>query len=448
MPNRWAISSGNWSNTAIWNGGLGLPTASDDIWTNGQTVTIDTDISVLSLRNSATGSVIAGGNYVINNGINITAPNIISSAGALMTISQSNSATIIGNLSTTANAAAICLTMSATSSITITGSISVGNAANTRGIVNTSRGTLIITGSLTNIGGSSTAYSLYKQTPAGTVIITGSVFSGGGSAIRNEVNGTSYYILGDLIGGSAPCFQDNAGGGPEPSLYIIGNIYGATAGTAPTIYRTGNPIFISVSGSLIASTNESITITTGTVSVNGSIFGGQAAPGVATSAGTVLVNGPIFAGQSAPGVSTTTGTVQATGPFYNTNGRNAVFAPNLQLLPGSTPTWTFDTETNLEQRTLYTADFPGNFPSASNVRQGTVFGNTGQFTGTTAIPVASNVLKGVPVDATTGSASFTTQNVWSVLTGSLNVTGSIGERLQNVSTVATDGILITSKGTL
>ena len=48
----------------------------------------------------------------------------------------------------------------------------------------------------------------------------------------------------------------------------------------------------------------------------------------------------------------------------------------------------------------------------------------------------------------TSPASFTTQNVWSVLTGSLNVTESIGERLQNASTVATDANLITLTGTL
>ena len=109
---------------------------------------------------------------------------------------------------------------------------------------------------------------------------------------------------------------------------------------------------------------------------------------------------------------------------------------------------TFDTETYGEQRTLYTADFPGNFPATTNVRQGTVFGDTSQFTGTVAIPSASNVLKGVPVDTTTGSASFTTQNVWSVLTSSLSATGSIGERLVSASTVATDANLITLTGTL
>ena len=48
----------------------------------------------------------------------------------------------------------------------------------------------------------------------------------------------------------------------------------------------------------------------------------------------------------------------------------------------------------------------------------------------------------------TSPASFTTQNVWSVLTGSLTATGSIGERLRNAATVATDAASIITKGTL
>lgn len=425
MPNRWPITSGDWSNSAIWSGSI-IPTASDDVFANNQTVTINTNISVSSLRNSATGSAVAQGNYIINNGVTITSPTIISSTGSMLTISQSNSATIIGNLSTAAVAGAICLTMSATSSLTITGSISAGNAVNTRGIINTSGGTLIVTGSVTTVGASSTAYSLFKQTPAGTVIITGSIFSGTGNPIRNDQSGTSYYILGDLIGGSSPCFQDNAGGTPRPTLYVIGNIYGPTAGSLGTIYITGNPAFISVSGSLIASSAEAITL----------------------SVGTVVVNGAISASQFSPGISITTGTVQSTGPFYNVNNRNAVFATNLELLSGSTPTWTFDTETALEQRTLYTQNYPGNFPAINNVRQGVTFGDTGQFTGTVAMPNVSDVFKGVPINNTTGSASFDIQNVWSVATSSLTASNSVGARLSNTATVATDANLITSKGTI
>ena len=88
------------------------------------------------------------------------------------------------------------------------------------------------------------------------------------------------------------------------------------------------------------------------------------------------------------------------------------------------------------------------FRSTTNVREGTIFGDTGQFTGTVAIPSASNVLKGVPLDNTTGSASFTTQNVWGVDTNNLTITGSLGARLKNTSTVLDAGSAIASKGNL
>jgi hypothetical protein len=185
------------------------------------------------------------------------------------------------------------------------------------------------------------------------------------------------------------------------------------------------------------------------INISGSIFAGPAAPGIScTITGNSTLRGPIYASILYPGISFTTATthiVNATGPFYNVNNRNAVFAPNIQLISGSTPTWTFNTETYAEQRTLYTQNYPGNFPSASNVRSGIMFGDTNQFTGTVAIPPSSSVLKGVPVDNTTGSASFDTQSVWSFPTASLTVTGSIGVRLRNTATVATDANLITSK---
>lgn len=52
MATRFAIGNGNWSNTAIWDGGA-LPLSNDDIFANNFTVTLDQDITVGSLRNTA-----------------------------------------------------------------------------------------------------------------------------------------------------------------------------------------------------------------------------------------------------------------------------------------------------------------------------------------------------------------------------------------------------------
>jgi hypothetical protein len=51
MATRFAIGTGNWSNTAIWDNGA-LPLSTDDIFANGFTITLDQDITVGSLRNT------------------------------------------------------------------------------------------------------------------------------------------------------------------------------------------------------------------------------------------------------------------------------------------------------------------------------------------------------------------------------------------------------------
>jgi hypothetical protein len=54
MAVRWAVANGNWSNTNTWNSGsvLGIPTGSDDVWSNTFSVNIDQSFDVVTLRNT------------------------------------------------------------------------------------------------------------------------------------------------------------------------------------------------------------------------------------------------------------------------------------------------------------------------------------------------------------------------------------------------------------
>jgi hypothetical protein len=65
------------------------------------------------------------------------------------------------------------------------------------------------------------------------------------------------------------------------------------------------------------------------------------------------------------------------------------------------------------RRLLYTADnMPsGGYPVAANVRQSTVYGPSGEFTGTLSVPAPSSVALGVATDNTTGTAILTAANV-------------------------------------
>ena len=65
MAIRYAVATGNWSSTATWNGGT-LPTSADDVYANNFTVTIDQNVTVLSLNNTATTGVTANGFFDVS----------------------------------------------------------------------------------------------------------------------------------------------------------------------------------------------------------------------------------------------------------------------------------------------------------------------------------------------------------------------------------------------
>ena len=93
----------------------------------------------------------------------------------------------------------------------------------------------------------------------------------------------------------------------------------------------------------------------------------------------------------------------------------------------------------LSKKTLVDASATASYvPAISDVRLGTVY-NTGNYTGTCAIPAAGSVALGVAVDNTTGTAALTPASVWGYLTASATVSGSMGERLKNAGTVQTIG---------
>jgi hypothetical protein len=455
MPNRWAISSGNWSDSAIWSGSL-IPTASDDVWANGFNIFVDQDITVKTLRNHpVTTPLIAAGGSFINTG----------SRTITCTLTNAGSGSVFGGFVNYQSTASV-LIVTGSDTVNIVSDIMGGLLPSPYG-----NSVVIRNSGVVNITGSIAGYVLeglsINTIGGGTVNISGSIRgnylrAGGGAnstGITCYVNKT-INIIGDVIG------ETNVGGNAittaagqliTVNLDVKGNVYSKSSLTSIAQLSAGT-LNLTVTGSVycqLSTTAAPISANAGTLNtrITGSVIAGPLVSAISTTSavpGSSFIEGPIYAGFSQPGVQFAASTyfLTATGPFYNVNNRNAVFAQNLQLISGSTPTWTFDTETYGEQRTLYTQNYPGNFPTSSNVRQGVTFGDTGQFTGTVAIPSASNVLRGVPVDNTTGSASFTTQNVWNVPTASLTVTGSVGERLRNTATVASDGAAIASKGNL
>jgi hypothetical protein len=415
MPNRWPINSGSWSDSAIWSGSL-IPTASDDVFTNNRIVYIDTDVTVRSIRNVATGSAIAstaqGNCFYLNNGVTLTATadGVIGSALNILLfptliISSSNSAKIICNVTITSGNYGCAIIMDNDSSLSITGSIDGGPTGNpgtsARSINHRSTGVLNVLGT-----------------------VSGGMNTSSGGAIYLSGNG-SLNVVGDIVG---PGGQFSAGG------------QAITNASAGTVTITG-----SVSGSNIRAEATIFNISVGTLNITGSVRAGNvAAPAItSTTAGTIIVRGSISSSITANGISSTstTATNLFTGPFYNTGSYNAVYAYRMQMLSTSSQ-WRFDTETAGVSKTLYTSNTLPGVPQQTDVRKGTTY-NFG-LTGSIEMPDPTTVKQGVAVDNTTGSAILTPQDMFDVATQTLTDSGSIGNLLTGASTVQTVGATISS----
>ena len=75
----------------------------------------------------------------------------------------------------------------------------------------------------------------------------------------------------------------------------------------------------------------------------------------------------------------------------------------------------------------------------ADVRFGTIYGSSSEFTGTLRVPNPTTVALGVLTDNTTGTMLMTPSDFWNTLSSTLTTSGSIGERLKTASTVQTNG---------
>lgn len=374
MADRWAVATGNWSSTATWNGGT-LPTSADDVYLDGFTVTLDQDIAVLSLRSTQrTGGTIGGRVPIATN------------------------RTISADIYTRES---VMFTLTGAITVNIIGTIYAGGQNTYALTISTSNIILNITG---NIIPSTT-------TAGGAIASCGSFLVLSGSSTVN----------------------------------ITGTITGASAGTSNRNVLTQSSGTMTINGNLVASLttasqwNNCINFTGGALIVNGDIYGGgnnrRDVSAIGTpnqqSGGTITVNGNLFAGSS---------------PAIITNGTTAGFAARVILngnmtsnSDGTTPihgnSMLINSSSILQHsyrvnnagspgvaRSLYTGGQNLGQPTANNVRQGTLFGISNEFTGTLAVPPPSSVAFGVPVDNTSGVAAITPDTIRAALgLGSANL---------------------------
>jgi hypothetical protein len=383
-----------------------------------------------------TGSVYAtgsGGTFISTNGISITASN--PTFGVVSAI------------------AAPAFRITGSHTVYMSGSIQGNDVTSGNGAVQiTNGGTLYITGSISSgvAGGGSTAnYGLYII--SGNAFIQGNLQTNGGTGNSSAAcvaitNGTAS-IVGNLYSAinHAPILM--TAGNAQVNFSGSAFILGTSTGNMQVGILAGQTGTLNYNGPVIGNNNAGIGIGgTATVNITGSVSTLGAAAGIAsTVASTINVNGPITSNNSAPGLSSTstTATVRVTGPLIaSQNNINPVFSPKIQLISTATPTYTLETDTFPREVTFYDAAFTSSLPTQSDVRSGSMYGGSAEFSGSMSVPSASNVRYGVPIDATTGSATLTPQDIFDYAVSSLTGSNTIGSRLQNISTVQTTAAVI------
>ena len=321
MADRWAVATGNWSSAATWNGGT-LPTSADDVFADGFTVTIDQNVTVLSIRTTQRTGGTAGGGFVISGIFNINA-NII--AGTTSPLTCNNGCQSV-----------------------ITGILTASNSMSSQsGVVLVNTGAILTINSASFAGGSSGSAAVIIRNSTPNVTLVGNVASGGLS-IRN-----------DNFAVSAATF-----------ITIIGSIS---------------------SGGIFTKDFSNLTFT-----INGVIEGSASLRLGDGASALILLNGRL--GTDANGFL----------PIVQTNSGNPA---RLLIHPSDTIEHQYRVNNSGVPgvaRSLYTGGVNLNQPTVTNVRSGTVYGASNEFTGTLIVPSAQFVSLGTPVDSGVGSLQYLT----------------------------------------
>jgi hypothetical protein len=409
----YATKTGNWSDTTVWNTGT-LPTSADDVYSNNFIVTVDTNITVLSISNAVTTGVTAGGGFrVTANGINITCTavfGIVAGSNAFSTALNfshlsGTPCSLSANLSSPGNTVTT-LSMSGSGTLNYTGNLpTAGPGGNSFVIGN---GTVNMTGNVTtNSSGNGISVS-----GADTIVNFNGISYGPSGTNGNGVTISSgtLNITGEIFGGSGvDCYAVRTSGGTTTITGTISgsSVSGALANTGGTVYHIGTAQASATYPAIGPGSTSQVTILTGPLRCNSP---NDASAGV----------NPCIALRWFP-ADTALGTFR-----YEMRGATASGSPSVR-----------------PARQMYLTDaYSSGYPSTSLVRSGVSYGPGSIYSGIATIPPRESVSYGVPVDNTTGTSAFLVSDIWNYPISGITTSGSIGERLKTAATVNVMGQLI------
>jgi hypothetical protein len=444
MPNRWPISNGNWSDSAIWSGSL-IPTASDLVFANNKIVTLDQDINVQGLSAASTAGVSSSGYFIATNGISIKAD---LTGSTLATTTVSVLPMVLSQGVTNINPT---LLVQDSASINLTGSIIQGAAGSCITLIHKSTGTVNISGSTVDLG--STAGGTFNN---GSILLYNGILNMIGNitvaTTSQAPNVLNWYGTMNVIGNlqairfsplviRSCCIYNESG-----VINLTGNIIGNS--TTQVVYGAHGIVnsagIVNITGNLFSSSSTAPCVINGTnagiINITGNVLGGVSSPAVSngTTSGVISIIGQIQASTSSVGFasSATTATNLLSGPFINSGSRNAIYCYNVQLYNNISTRYTIVTSGSVNSTNLVSPEQITGIPSGSNVRAGILYGPGNELTGSMSVPHLNAVSYGVAVDNTTGTAIVKPEDVWNINIIELTSSNSIGQRLANTITTA------------
>jgi hypothetical protein len=345
--------------------------AADVLVANGKTsIAINVNVTCGTITTAATGGT-AGGGFMLSDGVTVTA-GLVTGTTNVITFSANSPAVanVVGNHSAVGSQFRRCILHSGSGTLNVIGNVTGGQANEIIGIEVSGAGILNVTGLISSLDAAGDP---------------------GGSAIR--------------ISGSA-------------TLNVTGNVSAGSSITS-AIHRSG----------------------TGSIFVTGNVIGGSgganAAGILSTTTALIKVIGTLTGGTLAPAVNSTGAVVVCGNQVSASNGRLAVYSP-IVLIDGIVElqhTYRRDVSGAAgTARTLYTGGTNLGQPPVNKVVAPTVFGASGEYTGTAQMPSPTVVAIGVPVDNTVGSyspsggldATATANAVWNAVRSGHTTAGSYG----------------------
>ena len=493
MPTYYARKAGNINAADVWattpSGTAAAVTfASGDVLVaNSFTITVNVSTNLGGtgqLRNDTTGGATGGGTFTLSDGITLTANIFGGTTGSTncVTANPTTNIYIVGNI--TGGNAALAWGLNNSSglgTINVTGNVTAGSSSVNAAIgIALLTATLLVTGNVN--GGASGAGAQgegIRVGGAGSCTVTGLV-TGGGTGSAYGIRGTgagNITVIGQAIGGVAAPAINNESTGQVTVTRAVGNGFGggsvglsAASGVSNVANQSSITIVEQIEFGTLGQSPVNGRIRLKKMGTNVAVFNFcdsvdaktliDATTNAAMPAATDVRSGVSYASGAATGscavpaassvafgvpVDATTGTALLTGAAVAT----AVWGAATRSITGGTvdtltnapasvtpsDIWSHATRT-ITGGTVTTLTNAPSVPSAASIRA-EIDSNSTQLA---AIKAKTNALPASP--AATGdipTESEIAAEVWAKPTTELTITGSIGERAKNQSTVSTTG---------